>query len=149
MSRNIINDGYTRHGYLAAVERMHGDLRFTYRPMLPEETASLVGDSFIQRNPVPQKRFAIMAAAIQGKLVEWSETDEKGEAIKITIDAVRRMPWNLFHGLFNVISGVGSSDADPLESPTEETDAYTQRLLEAAQAGVNPGVAIARADLKN
>ena len=33
MSRNVIPDGYTRAGYIAAQDRLHDELSFTFRPM--------------------------------------------------------------------------------------------------------------------
>ncbi len=41
IAANYFHDGYTQSGFIAAVPRMHGELRFTYRPALVEERSQL------------------------------------------------------------------------------------------------------------
>jgi hypothetical protein len=149
MSKNIITDGYTRHGYIAVADGLHSGLRFQYRPMLPEEAAVFVGETF--ERMAPKKRYALAAAAIADKVKEWDEQDEAGKPLPVTQENVRRLPWHLFNRLLNVVCGFGSNDAENVGEAADagEQDEYLGRLLKAVETGEPIGVVCERADRKN
>lgn len=145
MSRNVIQDGYTRSGYVAAVEGLHESLAFKFRPMLPE-TVDAVGESLKSKSARDGNR--VLAAAIVNQLVEWSEVDADGKSLAITIDTVRRLPWKLFNRLYSVVSGMGPSDPLPEAKPVEDQD-FAAALIEAAETGKPFGLIDAERSEKN
>jgi hypothetical protein len=147
MSRNVIpaDDGYTRPGYIEAVERLHDSLEFTYRPMIPEEVDAV--DEVVMKKPAREGN-SVVRAAIQQHLVSWSEVDEKGEPLRINLQNIRRLPWPVFNRLYKIICGQLPSDPVPDASPAEEDD-YVRDLVEAAGSGKTPGQVTDEVDLKN
>ncbi len=88
MSKNIIRDGYTRPGYIAAVERLHDELEFEYRPMLPSQVNKL-DTSLTQTDGARDIR--IIAAVLARQVQSWSEVDENDDAVAIMARITERV----------------------------------------------------------
>lgn len=163
MSQNIINEGYTRKGYIAQVDRdqrgiqtevLHGELEFEYRPMLPEEVEELTAAVDAAS---PTKSIHLVAAAIVGKLVSWGEVTavkqdgkvifDKFVPVPINFEAVRRLPYPMIYRLRNIITGTSASDLRPQASKEEQSD--YEKGLKAIMDGKAPGQALLEADQKN
>jgi hypothetical protein len=151
MSRNIIKDGYTRNGYIAAIEHYHDELGFTYRPMLPDQTEVFMRDEFKQR--APKEATLLTAAALKGQLQSWTETDKAGKPEPITVENLAALPWIVFNRLFNIVAGFSGSDAPPTAAgataTAEKQGTYLAELMESMKAGVTPDALTRQADEKN
>lgn len=140
MSRNLINDGYTKTGYIEESEGLHESLRFEFRPMLPEEVED--SDAKIQKLG-PRDSIRLIAALCASKVVEWSEVDDKGSMVEITPGTVGRLPYTVLGRMHRIVAGVGASDPLPHDDQTDE-EPDILRIVE----GIN-GQAELEADRKN
>lgn len=108
---NYIRDGFTQCGYIAPIDRLHGELRFSFRPMLPEEVAAMdMFRSNFEREPA--KVIAKVTAVCASKLIAWSEVAD-GTPIPINEISIKRLRPQVLTKLFNIISGDRASDEDP------------------------------------
>lgn len=110
MSRNIYRDGQTRDGYIAAADRMHDELAFTYRPMLPEDVEFTDEE---RRKLEPRKSVQFLAAQITKHLVTWSEVDDDGKPMEVSLKNVLRLPHLLLTQAYLIVAGHLASDVDP------------------------------------
>ncbi len=137
--QNFINDGYTETGFVAAVDGMHGELRFTYRPMLPEEVDAV-------QAVLDQDNVARAHEAIRGVLVKqvkgWSDK------LPITADSLKTIRPLLWNRLYMIVAGRSPSDPDPNATP-EESSGFVRDILEAGRTGQSVGEVRAEADAKN
>ena len=111
---NYIRDGFTQAGYIAEVENLHGECRFNYRPMLPEESLKMDifrGQFFNDGTKIVNE----IATLLQPRIESWSESVD-GEPLKITVVNLRRIRPQLLHKLYDVVSGNRASDTDPSRS---------------------------------
>lgn len=113
MSRNLIRDNFTRQGYIEAAEGLHDELRFTYRPMLPEEL-ELVELFRAQNGLDVKKTMRRMREEVAERLKSWSEVDEKNDTIPITVDSLKLLPPKVWEKLWLIVTGQRSVDHDPL-----------------------------------
>lgn len=147
MSRNIISDGYTRRFYIEAVEGLHEELSGEYRPMLPEEVETL---NVAIDSAKPKESVHLVAAAMFGKLVSWSEVEGepgKEKPVTLSFEAIRRLPYPLLSRLRRIVAGTSPTDLRPNATP-EETNDYLKGL-QAAAAGIAPGLEQLANDQKN
>lgn len=147
MSRNVINDGYTRRFYIEAVEGLHEELSGEYRPMIPEEVETL---NVAVDAAKPRDSVHLVAAAMFGKLVSWSEVEGesgKEKPVAISFDAIRKLPYPILTRLRRIVAGTSPTDLRPNAS-AEETDEYLKGL-QAAAAGKAPGLDQLATDQKN
>ena len=150
MSRNIIDDGYTRRGCVRewkvdkrpAAEAQHGSLEFSYRPMLPDEVWALEGD--LQKLPKAEAA-RIVSHAVADHLVEWSERDAQGRPVPITADNFGRLPFNLWDCVYRIVAGTRLTDEIPGATVEETSEYLTARRSQVT----NPGQAQLAADQKN
>ena len=144
-TRNLIRDGQTRKGVIAAVDNLNQGLAFEYRPMLPLEYQTL--SDAIDRQAEKKRSDEItryVAAALVKHLVSWSEVDEKGNPVPINLPNMLLMPYPIIKAVYDIIAGFKPSDAITDGGSDEEEDQRIQRLLE----GVD-GFAQLEADTKN
>lgn len=140
---NIIPDGYTEEGYIAEDVRLHGELRFSYRPMLAEDRDAI---EKVARAGSAVQAHALYRKAVASRVTNWSEQDAHGVPVPINDANLKRMRPLLFDRLYNVVSGFRASDADPTRELTpEEID----HELEAAITGQPVGDVRAEANAKN
>ncbi len=142
---NYFHDGYTRSGYIAAAPRLHGDLRFTYRPALVEERSQL-GDLARRLKPHLYDRHA--AAFTAQKLVDWDLVDARESPVPISGETLLRLQPDLFVKLHQIVSGWLASDVDPAWSD-DDRDRELNDELDAAVAGRVIGDVREERDLKN
>lgn len=146
MTSNVINDGYTRDGYIAPIEGIHEGLEFTYRPMLPGQVEDL--DVAIGRKN-GDAGVTVMAAGIARQLVSWSEVSrDKKEPVVISHESVRRLPHPLLTSLHRIVTGIRASDPRPQAIQTDQSTSDYAKELDEVIAGKAPGDAV-DADRKN
>ena len=134
----IIREGMTREGFVDAVARLHGSLRFVYRPMLAEEVDTL--NRAIKDQPAAPGVVAL-AKAMAAKLVSWSEPETP------TADMVRRVQWPVFNRLYAIIAGMAPSD--PIPTPADADEDFIGGLVETIGKGQAPGPVADEAALGN
>lgn len=141
MSKNVIDDKYTRDGYIAPVERLHDELVFRYRPMLPEFVEDL--EQSIEKKS-PKDATLLVAKAVARQLIEWSELDASGKPLPFEFENVRRLPYLMLVRLRRIVTGQIASDLRP-----DATSAETSDYIKALEAGPQPGLQMLAADQKN
>jgi len=136
-----IHDGYTVNGYIEADERIHAEVRFTYRPVLAQDRSVIMRQ--IQMANDPRKEEAIAAAAIAGYVKSWDirKPKEPGsdELVSVPIKAseVLRLNVRLTNRLYRIVMGDSAPDEDPNDiAASGESDA--EKELQAALNGVAP-----------
>lgn len=130
-----IRDGFTRRGYVKEVPGLHGEMRFSFRPMLPEQRNAV---RRIVSQEKGDKADVLLRTAIAEHLVDWSAADEEGRDVKIGPEGVRRLPPSLYDRLYLIISGMDASDPEP-DAGDEEESSYAATLRKAAETGSVPG----------
>jgi hypothetical protein len=128
-----------RKGYVAAVQNHYEACRFHYRPLLPEAVELIESGA----TPGRAAEYArLIAKALATQVVRWDEVDDAGQPVSITYDNVRRLLQPVFLKMWRIVSGLGASDADPLDSPREAAD-NAEVELAALLAGSTPAQVIA------
>lgn len=125
--QNFISDGYTEKGYIRAVPGLYGELRFEFRPVLPQSRTVLLRE--IAKRP-DQEQEPQVAHVIAKQVVSWDVTNN-GQPVPITPANVLRLRPSLFQKLWGIVTNLEPSDLDPKSTP-EEAAAQTVDLLEAA-----------------
>ena len=128
--QNYIDDGYQEDGFLAAEKGLHGDVSFSYRPLLPEQRDAI--DEVTMKQGAAKGARAI-AAALAKQVVTWSITDAKGEPVPISPARVGKIRPRLFDKLWAVVAGRMPSDVRGDATPDEAGD-YVTNLLEGPDA---------------
>lgn len=135
MLGGFIDDGYTEAGFIRAEPGLFDcDLRFAYRPMLPEERDSVAEG--IERRKA-HEAVQLVARTIAAHVSEWDLRDAKGEPVPVGERTIRRLRPRLFDRLYFVISGRQPSDPDPTKpgaGQDQEGDSYAERLMRAQEA---------------
>ena len=121
-------DGYTEPGYIRAEEGLHGELRFSFRPILVEQQAPLVV-SLETMKPVEKVRR--IAQVIAEQVNQWSLTDAQGDPVPVTEKTTRRLKFSVFYRLWGIVLGTEPTDIDP-EWSQEHTD--EERCLQSRAA---------------
>lgn len=119
MSSAFLEDGYTAKGYLKAVPQLYPEVRFTYRPILPEQRAAFVeAVRKAKDGPGAERR---TAAILAKHLLTWDVTDSKGDTVSITGDRILRLRWALYDRLVAVVLyGTEGGDVDPSWTDAEK-----------------------------
>jgi len=141
----IPDDGYTESGYVEAKPGLHGEFRFTYRPLLTETRSRLLR-SF--DNLKAEEQDLIVAKTLAERVASWSLTKQSGEAVPVAVDNVRRLKPAIFFRLWSVVLGTEPSDLDPAWETEQKVEAVTT-LLEAAAAPAPVGVVREAGNEKN
>jgi hypothetical protein len=142
---DYFHDGYTQSAFIAAVPRLHGTLRFTYRPALVEERSQLY-DAAVKLNS--HLFDCHVARFLAQKLVDWDLVDAERQAVAPTAEAMLRMQPELFAKLNQIILGTAASDIDPMWPP-ETRDRLLDEKAAAAAAGRTIGEIREENDEKN
>ena len=80
----FITEDCIEERYIKAVERMHPEVRFKFRPILAEDRAAFVEDVAIASEQDPKKGERVVGQALADHLVEWS-LDLKPEPANIML----------------------------------------------------------------
>lgn len=145
MTRNVIDDGYTKAGYIKESANHHDSLSFEFRPMLPSEVESV--EQAISKEQHPEAGVNIMAVALADHLVEWSELVKDGGKRPINWEAVSRLQYAILNRLYRIVTGIEASDPIP-HATKEQGNGYVDSLR-AKIKGKAPGAAELEADAKN
>jgi hypothetical protein len=137
--QNFISDGYTELGYIAAVDGMHGKLRFTFRPLLPEEVDEV--QAVLSQDNVARSHEIIRGVLVR-QVKSWSDD------LPVSADSLRTIRPSLWNRLYLIVSGQQPSDPDP-EATAEERSGWVQDVLESGRTGQAVGQARAERDAKN
>ena len=137
--QNLITDGYTEAGYIAAKEGLHGALRFQFRPMLPEQVDEI--GAILDQENVARSHAAIRGVLVR-QLVSWSEKAD------ISAEALGQLRYALWNRIYLIVSGRQASDPDP-EAPLEQQDEWLEDVIEAGKTGRTPGQARAERNAGN
>jgi hypothetical protein len=142
----IPDDGYTEPGFIQAIPGLHGDLRFTYRPMLVEVNAE-VGEAFKSLSSADCERKA--AAVLADHLKTWDVVHPKTKApVPVTPANLLRMKSAVFSRLWGIVRGLDPTDIDP-KWTAEQKQQATETKFESALTGDTPGMVREVADEKN
>lgn len=147
MGSNVIRDGQTRRGYIAAVEQFYDAVEFSYRPMLPEDVEAVEAEAN-KPGTDPKKGARIIAAATQKHLVSWSEVEGEGKTpAPIDFETVRRLRYPVLLKLYRIVAGLQAGDPPP-DPKTIHEKSYGDQLLAEAE-GKNPGQEVLNQTAKN
>jgi len=135
MSRNVIQDGYTKSARINAVPRLHESIEFTFRPMLPEDVEDL--SAKVRKLQGDAKKMTLMIAdAVSKHLTEWSEVDATDKPLPISVNNCRRLPYPLLGGLRYIIEGIRAGDA-PEDGKDGGNDDELDKYVDGLEAEVN------------
>ncbi len=117
---SIIYDGLTREAYIAAVPRLHDELRFKFRPPTKESIGRFF-DGAKKQSMVAAAQYE--ATGIAARLVSWSLLDAEGNTILPAAKTVAVLQPKLFDRIRDIVLyGSEGGDADPSEDATELAD---------------------------
>lgn len=139
----IPDDGYTFDGYIAPVDGLHGELRFSYRPFVAAEKSTLQHKVKMAADPT-----LYYADAVAARLTAWSLVGPKGEGVLITPAAMRRVNPPLLDKLLNIVLGIDPSDIDPAWSEAAKNETAAAGAI-AAETGVTAGTIMEQQAEKN
>lgn len=145
MTRNVIDDGYTKAGHIKAAENHHDSMSFEFRPMLPSEVESV--EQAIGKEESPEASVNIMAVALADHIVAWSETDQAGGKRPVNWEFISRLHYAVLNRLYRIVAGLDASD--PIPRATKEQGNGYADSLRAKLKGKAPGAAEQEADAKN
>ncbi len=126
----IPDDGYTEKAYIQLSLGMHGELRFSYRPMLVENRSAVLR-SFdkMTAEAADIKSSDLMAEHI----TEWDVKDARGEIVPVSVDVMRRIRPQLFYRMWGIMLGTGASDIDPKWEESAKTREADLQFTTASQ----------------
>ena len=134
LSETFIPDGYTRSGYIAGVDRLHGALEFEYRPMR-SDTVNQIRKALAKFSEEPVKSATAMRASMAQHVVSWDAKNPKdGSDVKCTIDAIRCLQPALADKLYFVLAGIDASDPKP-NATDSETEDWAEQVIREASGG--------------
>lgn len=129
---DYISDGYTESAYVKGEDRVHGEFRFEFRPMLIEERSLLFSEA-VERLPEDAK-LKKRAAAVAVRIKSWSLLDAHGQAVGVDAGTLLRLKPPLFWRVLNIVMGLDPSDLDTAAGDADTLAAIDARL-EASLAG--------------
>jgi hypothetical protein len=131
---DVIFDGYTEKAYIKAIPRIHGEVRFEFRPMLVEERSQLFEGSGKMSADLYERK---SAKTVSQKIVSWSVTQGviDGEEIPYPVSPVNflRLKPALYQRMTSIIVGLDAGDADPLLSDGEKAEQIDEQYESALQ----------------
>jgi len=144
-SNFISSDGYTENGYIAAVNGLHGELRFTFRPLLVQEQAKWVKGANNMQSEAWNRQCAVLMCE---RIKSWSLTTDDDKPLAVTANWILRLKPALFSKLYGILLGTEPSDMDPDWTDPQKDEAATIEM-DAVQEDVNVGAAREVANTKN
>lgn len=145
MSGAFIGDVET--GYLAEIEGLHPECRFTYVPLLIEERSAFLERLDKCKDKAQQDR--ISALELEKVLRTWSLAKPDGGLVPITAKNILRLKYRLFNELQSIaLFGLRGSDNDP-SKPVEEKLSVDLTEVVSAINGTDLNSALEEARIKN
>ena len=140
---SVIYDGLTEKAFIAAVPRLHGEVRIKFRPPTTERLNRFI-DGLKKQSLVALAKAETEAMATN--IVEWDLKDPDGALLPIKNATVAALQTTLFNRLKDiVIYGRDGGDADP----EEELKELMESNAEAAEAGLTLAQIREGRDVKN
>ena len=134
-SNCIPRDGYIEPGYLDAIPGLHGEFRFSFRPLTEMEQGVFVDGT----KDMPTKTRSVkMYDLIASRIASWEHRDDTGEPVAICSKSVSQLKPAIVGALYGIVLGTRPSDIDPLweqEVQQETADAALTALLEGRTVG--------------
>ena len=96
---------------------MYPSVRFTYRPMLPQDR--LVVARHMADSNDPRKEETDAAATIKAQVIDWNVRDREGKTVPLEVSHVLRLQPLLLERLFRIVMGEEAPDEDPQTSDQE------------------------------
>lgn len=144
---DYIPDGYTEQAYIAELPRIHGEVRFTFRPMLTEERAIVFGRKSKELDP--RKFEQQCAAELAARINHWSLANGSADQpLPINRETLLKLKPALFQRLVNIVAGLDASDVDPTW-PSDQKAEAADAEIEATILGTLPGIALQESKEKN
>ena len=103
-----IADGYTLSGKIPALANVWPEVRFTYRPALPER----VYDYLRQARDSGKAQMGAIVKLLTEHLVSWSVEDEVGNERPITGEVLRRLHAPIIDRLVDAICSYTPAEAE-------------------------------------
>ena len=128
---NWIPDGYTESVYFEGVDNLHGDLRFTYRPILITTLARINREMNDAGDDDTKKQY-IAAKWMGQRLVSWDMKKPNGESVDFRDqEQMVHVRTVLFNRLWNCIGqGIDGGDHDPKKTAQEQySDSQTDMAV--------------------
>jgi hypothetical protein len=119
-AKAIIRDGYNETVFLKGRERIHEEITFDFRPMMPGVVRELT-NGFSSKPPRVQS--SIMFEALSQHVVKWSLTEANGNPVTLSIENIQRLKNLLLDRMFDVITGYDGGDDPATATTAEEFDA--------------------------
>lgn len=127
----VIDDGYTRAGYIAGVPYSTPAVRFRYRPPLITPL-SIIRDEI--RKSKPESQVAIQAKTICKYVESWDVKDAQGEIVKLDIESIKRVDPFIFSAVAGVVLGFQFTEVDP-EWARSEAETESSRAIDSIFGG--------------
>ena len=122
-------DGYTEPGFIRAEEGLHGELRFSFRPLLVEQQAGIVASLETMK---PGAKVRKIAQVIAEQVNQWSLTDAEDDPVPISEKTTRLLKFSVFYRLWGIVLGTEPTDIDPQweQERTNEEQAFQSQAAE-------------------
>jgi len=125
MTLGYIDDGQTRDGFVAPVERLHPALRFQFRPLLCTERA-IVTEAV--RNGSERDAMNTAAALIANRVTKWDLKKPSGDLVPLTSEHTIRLQPTLLLKVYEILLGNRAPDPDPEGDGTDDPHKPTRDL---------------------
>jgi hypothetical protein len=141
----IPHDGYNERAYIAEEPRLHGALRFVYRPLrVVTRSRHLQAIRGLKDDAAELKSAEVFSQLV----LEWDLQDKQGNLLDINPSTLAALKPMLFYKLGAILLGDRASDLDP-QWEDEQAAAVAQLAATAAVDGTAVGEVRAEGDLKN
>lgn len=98
----FVGDGYEEPGFIAAVENLHPELTFTFRPLTAEE----LGDHTASTAHADERgKRKVVADKLAKKLVSWSLVDQHNNPVSVSAENMLKLKPRVFARLFEIVWG--------------------------------------------
>lgn len=102
---NLIRDGIAQQGYIKEVPGIHGDLSFSYRPMLGQK-AELYADKVAKEiNANAERGYLLVCDIVADHVTAWSEPVDPSK------ESMRCLKKGLLYAMYYIIRGERASDS--------------------------------------
>lgn len=140
---SVIYDGLTEKAFIAAVPRLHGEMRFKFRPPTTERINRFL-DGLKKNSLVAMCKAE--AESMATNIVEWDLTDPDGKTLPIKTATVAALQPSLFKRVKEIVLyGADGGDLDPADEAKE--------LMEVTADSAEKGLSLAQIredrDVKN
>ena len=132
-SDNIIEDGFTQDGFVQSVEGLHGEMRFRFRPMLPEdvEVLEVMREREGERDPKAVR--VKLAKEMAARITAWDQMLKSNAPAPVSETVIRRLKPALQAKMYNIIAGIRPTDLDPARAQNQNIEDELQPIESIAE----------------